>query len=124
MHKLYRYATTGMGLKYRAHPLAVALSFETFKKLEKYLSVRHKFAKKIIKELQNIAGLTPPHINDDIQPSWYALVFQYNSKFFQNLPIEKFFDALQKEGLSEVDRPGSTSPLNLLPLFQNSPPSA
>jgi len=35
-----------------------------------------------------------------------------------NLPIEKFFSALVAEGLAEADRPGSTSPLNLLPLFQ------
>ena len=118
-HKFYRYATTGMGLKYRAHPLAATLAFETFKKLEEYLSVRHQFAQKIIKELRDVAGLTPPQFDSKIQPSWYALVFQYNSKLFKGLPIEIFFDALQKEGLLEVDRPGSTSPLNLLPLFQN-----
>jgi len=46
-------------------------------------------------------------------------VFQYRAEELKNLSIEKFFNALQAEGLSEVDRPGSTCPLNLLPLFQN-----
>lgn len=118
-HPLYRYAITGMGLKYRAHPLAITLAFETFKKLDTYLSARDKFAKRIITALENVPGLIPPQITDNIQPSWYSLVFQYKSEAFQGLPIEKFFEALQGEGLLEADRPGSTSPLNLLPLFQN-----
>jgi dTDP-4-amino-4,6-dideoxygalactose transaminase len=117
-HPLYRYSTTGMGLKYRAHPLAVALAFETFKKLNVYLAMRDKFARRIINAVKNIPGLAPPQITDKIQPSWYALIFQYQSEKFQGLSIKKFFEALQAEGLLEADRPGSTLPLNLLPLFQ------
>ncbi len=118
-HRLSRYATTGMGLKYRAHPLAVAIAFETFKKLDTHLSARNRYAQKIINTLKNTTGLVPPQISDKIQPSWYALVFQYKPEAFQDLPIEIFFKAIHGEGLTEVDRPGSTSPLNLLPLFQN-----
>mgnify|MGYP001558303849 FL=1 len=118
-HPLYRYAVTGMGLKYRAHPLAITLAFETLKELDTYLSTRDKFAKRIITALKNVPGLIPPQITNNIQPSWYALVFQYKSEAFQGLPIERFSEALQAEGLLEADRPGSTSPLNLLPLFQN-----
>jgi len=118
-HPLSRYAVTGMGLKYRAHPLAVALAFEIFKKLDVYLATRDKFAKRIIASIKNVAGLVPPQITKNIQPSWYALVLQYKSEAFQGLPIEKFFKAIQAEGLIEADRPGSTVPLNLLPLFQN-----
>jgi len=117
-HPLYRYSTTGMGLKYRAHPLAVVLAFETFRKLDAYLAMRDKFAKRIITAVKNIPGLAPPQITDQIQLSWYALIFQYQPEKFQGLSIEKFFKALQAEGLWETDRPGSTSPLNLLPLFQ------
>lgn len=36
----------------------------------------------------------------------------------RGLPIEGFYDALKAEGCLELDRPGSTSPLNLHPLFQ------
>lgn len=118
-HHLYRYATTGMGLKYRAHPIAVAIAFETFKKLDAYLSVRNQFSRKILYALRDVTGLEPPHITNNVDPSWYALVFQYKTDKFQKLSIEKFFSAIQAEGLTEVDRPGSTSPLHLLPLFQN-----
>lgn len=47
------------------------------------------------------------------------MVFQYDKTKLENLSIDKFFNACQVEGLLELDMPGSTSPLNLLPLFQN-----
>lgn len=118
LHKLRKYAITGMGLKQRAHPLAIALAFGVFKKLDKHRAVRHRFAKKMIKALKDFPGLVPPNLFDKVEPSWYALVFQYKPEKFGGLPIEKFFDAVKAEGLSEADRPNSTSPLNLLPLFQ------
>ncbi len=118
-HSLYKYAVTGMGLKYRAHPLAIAIAFEMFKNLDKYLAKKSFFAKKIIKELNKIKGVALPKIPSNIKSSWYSFVFQYKPEELENLPIEKFFAALQAEGLTEIDRPGSTSPLNLFPLFQN-----
>lgn len=118
-HPLRRFATTGMGLKYRAHPLAVAIALEIFKRLDAHLSVRGKFAEEIITALKDIDGLKPPQLTYGMRPSWYALVFQYEPSHFRDLSIDNFFEALQAEGLIEADRPGSTSPLNLLPLFQD-----
>lgn len=117
-HSLYKYAITGMGLKYRAHPLAVAFAFEMFKNLDNYLTTKTFFVKKIIKEFKKTKGIAIPKISSDIRPSWYNFVFQYKSEELENLPIEKFFEALQTEGLVEIDLPKSTCPLNLLPLFQ------
>jgi len=118
-HILYKYSTTGMGLKYRAHPLAITIALETLKKLDEYLLQKRAYSKKIIDELNNLRGLLPPQITPEMEPSWYGLIFQYEAAEFENLSIEKFFAALQAEGLLEADRPGSTAPLNLLPLFQN-----
>jgi dTDP-4-amino-4,6-dideoxygalactose transaminase len=120
-HPFYKYAVTGMGIKYRAHPLAVAIAYEVFKNLGEYLRVKRMLANKIIKELKNLPGisLSPAFFDLDIKPSWYAFVFRYKSKELGDLSIEKFFNALQAEGLNEINRPGSTCPLNLLPLFQN-----
>ena len=117
-HHFYKYATTGMGLKYRAHPLAIAVASILFKNLDKYLETKNYFAERIIKKIGVAEGLSLPKRDVFVKPSWYAFVFQYKPKGLENLPIEKFFSALQSEGLSETDRPGSTSPLNLLPLFQ------
>ncbi len=121
-HKLYKYHITGMGLKYRAHPLAVSLALSGLKNLEKRLRIKRDFAKKIIKEFKKIKGLRPPDLSAKIKPSWYALILQYRKEKLENLDIEYFYKALIAEGLAEVDRPGSTCPLNLLTLFQNPKP--
>jgi len=47
-HPLSKYAVTGMGLKYRAHPLAIAIAFELFRNLNRYLSIKAFFAKKLL----------------------------------------------------------------------------
>lgn len=119
-HLLYKYATAGMGLKYRAHPLAITIALEVFKNLNKHLKIRERFAKKIAKSLNQINGIEVifPEKNKGIQFSWYALILKYDAKKFDGLPINTFFDALKAEGLYEADIPGSTSPLNFLPLFQ------
>lgn len=117
-HPLAKFSTTGMGLKYRAHPLAVAIAYEIFKKIDKNLKTRSFFANKIIGELKKLRGLKIEDFNSNIQPSWYGLIIKYKTEDLDNLPIEKFYEALKAEGLTEMDIPGSTSPLNLLPLFQ------
>lgn len=38
------------------------------------------------------------------------------------LSVERFYAALHAEGCAEVDRPGSTGPLNVLPLFRDPEP--
>ncbi|MHA1344635.1 MAG: DegT/DnrJ/EryC1/StrS family aminotransferase [Promethearchaeota archaeon] len=119
-HPFYKYVITGMGLKYRAHPLAVAIAYRVFKNLGRYLKIKRLYAQRMIKELKDLSGISllPAFFNPEIKPSWYGFVFQYKKEKLENLPIEKFFKALQAEGLIEIDRPKSTCPLNLLPLFK------
>lgn len=51
--------------------------------------------------------------------SWYGLILQYQPEELGGLTVERYFAALQAEGCVEADLPGSTCPLNLLPLFQD-----
>jgi len=118
-YPLYQYAVTGMGLKLRIHPIAAAIANEQFDNLESVLEGRRKFARKMIKELKDLPGIKVPEVPEDIEPSWYAFVLQYKPEELGGLPIEKFYEALYAEGCIEIDRPGSTCPLNYHPLFQN-----
>lgn len=114
----YPFATTGMGLKYRAHPLAIAVAYELLKDMERILQVKREFAQRITNGLKGIRFLRLPNLSETTQPSWYAYVFQY-APAHQNLSdIKLFYAELQQAGLTDIDRPLSTSPLNLLPLFQ------
>lgn len=112
------FSVTGMGLKYRAHPLAVAIALNLFRRIDEMLKVKREYARTFEQKLCGLLGVRFPRLNNKEEPSWYALTFQYNAAALGGLPIEKFVEALIAEGLVDVDRPMSTSPLNLLPLFQ------
>ncbi|WP_216641976.1 MULTISPECIES: hypothetical protein [Nocardia] len=47
------------------------------------------------------------------------MTLQYRHDELGGLPVERLHQALLAEGCHEIDRPGSTCPLNLLELFQN-----
>ncbi|RLJ02804.1 MAG: DegT/DnrJ/EryC1/StrS family aminotransferase [Candidatus Aenigmatarchaeota archaeon] len=118
-YELYRYSTTGMGLKLRIHPLAAAIASKQFENLEKVLRGKRKNAKYILEKISEFTCLRPPQFKDYMEPSWYAFVFHYLSEKLYNIPIDKFYEALKAEGCEELDRPNSTCPVNYHPLFQN-----
>lgn len=117
-HPLYRYSVTGMGLKHRIHPLAARIALDQLAHLDEYLEGRERIATMMIEQLRDLPGIVVPTQAPDVRSSWYGLILQYQAGELDGLPIERFCEALQAEGCHELDRPGSTCPLNLLPLFQ------
>ena len=117
-HDLYPYAVTGMGLKFRVHPLAAAIALSQFAHLDDYLQGRREIAARMCEALNGLPGITVPDVPDGVAHSWYGLILRYQPDQLGGLPIERFYDALKAEGCLELDRPGSTCPLNLHPLFQ------
>ena len=69
--------------------------------------------------LDDVPGLRPPRPGDGVHPSWYGYIVRYDPTELGGLPLARYHAALLAEGLIEADRPGSTCPLNQLPLFQN-----
>jgi dTDP-4-amino-4,6-dideoxygalactose transaminase len=121
-HPLYRYAVTGMGLKFRIHPLAARIALDQLGHLDSYLEGRATIATYLCEQLGQLPGITAPELPPGVRSSWYGLPLCYCSNELDGLPVARFYDALQAEGCREVDRPGSTCPLNLLPLFQEPEP--
>ncbi|MFI6042607.1 DegT/DnrJ/EryC1/StrS family aminotransferase [Nocardia sp. NPDC051321] len=119
---LHRYAVTGMGLKHRIHPLAAAIALEQLSRLDDYLDGRQRIAEHIAEELGELPGVTMPGHEQGVRSSWYGFTMQYDGDSFDDVPVERFHAALLAEGCVELDRPGSTCPLNLLPLFQEPGP--
>ncbi|MEM4240188.1 MAG: DegT/DnrJ/EryC1/StrS family aminotransferase [Candidatus Woesearchaeota archaeon] len=115
---LYAFGATGMGLKLRIHPVAAAIANEQFDSLEQVLSGRRQIARIMSEELSSLPGIRVPEPSVDKSNSWYAFVMQYDGEQLGGLPIDKFHKALVAEGCLELDRPGSTAPLNTHPLFQ------
>jgi len=115
---LYKYSLTGLGLKFRAHPLAIAIANEQLKKIDKFIEQKQKFVNLIEKELNKYKFLKLPKYIDK-QPSWYAYIFQFDINYSNGVSVDTFVKALLFEGLIEVDRPGSTRPIHNLPLFKD-----
>jgi len=112
------FAATGMGLKHRVHPLAASLALDQLGQLDGYLDGRAEIAACMLENLKDVPGIRVPRLGTVLRPSWYGLILQYQPAELGGLPIGRYHEALLAEGCTEADRPGSTCPLNLLPLFQ------
>ena len=115
----YKYAVTGKGLKLRAHPLAIRIAYEQFKHLDEIIAIKNDMVNIIKNTIDSIDGLELNKPYDGSKCSYYALIIKYDKTKCNNVPIEKFIQALNEEGGVEFDKPGSTCPLNRLELFKN-----
>ncbi|MBX9670895.1 MAG: aminotransferase class I/II-fold pyridoxal phosphate-dependent enzyme [Candidatus Obscuribacterales bacterium] len=115
---LQRFAVTGMGLKLRAHPLAIAMAEEQLGHLDGWLREKRRFARIMSERFGKLRGLRAPVVPEGCDPAWYAFVLQYQPEELDGLPVERFHAALLAEGAVEADLPGSTCPLSWFPLYQ------
>jgi perosamine synthetase len=113
--ELRAYALTGMGLKYRAHPLAVAILADQLDRIDDLVARRRRnyqclaAAVDVNPALQN---LTPPY---DHFPGLYVFPFLLKD------PAQRgdFMCHCIAMGNSTFDIPGSTKPLDGEPLFSD-----
>jgi perosamine synthetase len=117
-YSLSDYKVTGMGMKYRIHPLAAAIIDEQMDRMEEVLQGRREIAKYIANKLSSLNGIEVLEDNENVLSSWYSLIIKYKKDELEGLKIERVYDALKAEGCNEIDRPGSTCALNLHKLFQ------
>ena len=116
---LYSFATTGKGMKLRAHPLAIRIAHELFLHLDEINYQKQKFAIQIKDCVDKLPGLKVLWPDSFSKCSWYALIIQYNKKELLNVPRDRFVKAMNAEGATEVDIPKSTCPMSHLELFKN-----
>jgi len=123
-HPLRPFASTGSGLKNRAHPLAVRIALNQLRKLPRFLKFKSMYASRIAESLKDIPFLEfPPALDSpnsliDLQPAWYALWFRFKADLApKGLSRETFVKKLVDRGLVDVDIPRSTGLLHKEPLF-------
>ncbi|MEK7552339.1 MAG: DegT/DnrJ/EryC1/StrS family aminotransferase [Patescibacteria group bacterium] len=110
------FSTTGFGLKFRAHPLAVAMAQEQFSHLDEWLLQRQIYAERMTVAFKPFPFLIVPEVSNK-QPGWYAYVIQFDASHSYGIGVDLFTKAVLAEGLVELDRPRSTGMLHKLPLF-------
>ena len=114
-HELREFAVTGMGLKMRSHPLAVAIANKMLDDHSDYQEIRNYCAEQYSKLLSNYDFIELQK-TDSMEPSWYAYILKLKPNYVGRR--EEIVEMLHEEGLLEVDIPDSTGPNHLLPLFK------
>lgn len=117
-HEFYEFGTTGMGLKLRIHPLAAAIANQQLDTLDDILQNRRNMASIMRERLIQLPGIKIPPLDPHAHPAWYAFLFHLDPAYFSPVSLSQLHEAFMAEGCKELDRPKSTSPLHLLPLFQ------
>lgn len=115
-----RYVETGFGHKYRIHPVGAAIANARLKHLDEQNEIRHRNMNWFSKRIAKIPGIKPPVTKDYVtRGGWYGYKPVYESAELDGLPLDKYIEALDSEGVP-IKRPGS-KPLHLLPLLQDYP---
>jgi dTDP-4-amino-4,6-dideoxygalactose transaminase len=114
----YKYAVTGLGLKYRAHPLGIAFALSQLPRIQEWISGKQVNARHIREILARTPKLHPlyPEFTDRTS-SYYAFVILVNKKT-AGFTREQLYDAICAEGFRDIDIPRSTSPLHNFAAFQ------
>jgi dTDP-4-amino-4,6-dideoxygalactose transaminase len=113
---LYEYASTGLGLKYRAHPLGIAFALGQLPHLTEWVSAKQRNAERRCAALSTIPGAQPLGMSDDHRTSaYYALAFRLANDAFSR---EELVAAMHREGFLDVDIPASTAGLHTFAAFQ------
>ncbi|MCP9211495.1 DegT/DnrJ/EryC1/StrS family aminotransferase [Streptomyces sp. NEAU-Y11] len=117
--ELYPYSVTGHGLKYRAHPLAIAFAVGQVAELASWVKGKQGFAGEIAELFTRIEGIIPLTLSTgDRISAHYALLFEADPDVIPG-GRDWLVAACNAEGLDDLDIPKATSPLHTLHLFQN-----
>jgi len=89
-----------LGLKWRAHPLALALARVSLSTLEYRNKCKMENRERIFKALKNLPGLEPIRDYEKAKPAGFygGLKIKYHPEHLGDLPIGKFVEALNAEG--------------------------
>ena len=110
------FAATGLGLKYRMHPVGAYLADRQFPSFERIIANRHTNWSYLSARLQGIPGIEPPVLYEYMTRSaYYSYHPLYTGSATNGLPIDVFIEALRAEGVP-ADRPAS-KPLHLEAAF-------
>jgi perosamine synthetase len=114
----YKYAVTGLGLKYRAHPLGIAFALTQLPKLDQWIAGKQANAKRIREIVSETPKLRPLHPEfDDRLSSYYAFVILVD-KEKTGFTRDRLWEAIRAEGFHDIDIPRSTSPLHNFAAFK------
>jgi dTDP-4-amino-4,6-dideoxygalactose transaminase len=99
-------ASTNLGLKFRAHPWALAAGLVLLESLDYCNEQRTKYRTKIYEGLSDIAGVTPVRQLPKAKAAGFygGMHMLYHPQELGGVPAEKFVEALRAEGVDMSHR--------------------
>ncbi|HEX30063.1 TPA: DegT/DnrJ/EryC1/StrS family aminotransferase [Candidatus Poribacteria bacterium] len=90
-----------LGLKWRAHPLALALAKVSLRSLDYRNGRRDEFRRKLFEALNEIPGVKPVRSYPKAKPAGFygGLKMIYQPEDLDGLPVERYVEALRAEGV-------------------------
>ena len=114
----------GLGVKFRAHPLAIGIASVQLKKLDELNANRRAYIKEIADGLHEIPGVSPVERYEGAEPAgFYGFPIRYHSEKMHGLPAPVFAEALRKEGVLANNNPYPLLVGDGVPLFSGSLPT-
>jgi perosamine synthetase len=94
------YAYTGMGPKYRVHPLAAVIANAQLKSLDQWIQLRTANLDYVSEGLSNLRGIEPFYTAPDCtRGGYYGYRVTYHPDRLNNVPTSRFIEALRAEGV-------------------------
>lgn len=116
---LRRQADTGVGLNYRMHALAVAVSYGRFRRRESLIAQRVARYDRLTQHLDSTGLLSPPYTAQGVdRGTWHGYFARFNSRM-ASVTRDDFVQMLRDRGL-EVTPGGAYPPLHESTLFRES----
>ncbi len=114
---LYRFAETGLGLKYRAHPLGLAMAAVYLNRLDGWLTVKQRHAARLQDVLTGLPGITVlTPACPDRTATFYAFVFTIDPAR-AGFTRDDLLRVLHRLGCTEFETCDSMRPLHTYPIF-------
>ena len=111
----------GLGVKFRAHPLAIGIAAVQLKKLDELNANRRSYIKEISDGLCEIPGVAPVETYEGTEPAgFYGFPIRYHQEEMHGLPAPLFAEALRKEGVLANNNPYPLLVGDGVPLFSGS----
>ena len=96
----------GLGVKYRAHPLAIGIALVQLDKLAELNENRRAYIEEIGDGLKDISGVRPIERYEGSEPAaFYGFPILYDQEEMSDLPAPVFAEALRREGVLANNNP-------------------
>lgn len=116
---LHRYADTGTGLKYRAHPLALAFAVGQVAHLPDWIQAKQTSAERLRTAFEQVPGVSVvTRSTGERISAHYALLLAVDADVIHG-GRDRLADVIQREGIEDLDVPRATSPLQTYEIFRS-----